>query len=170
MPHYTGVGSRQTPQNILDIMQLFARMMARKGYVLRSGHADGADMAFERGCDQSEGDKEIYIPWYRFNGSSSKLYHIPGWAYDQAGEIIGERWRFLKPPVKKLHARNVLQVMGLTEDDPKSEFLVCWTPYGAAVGGTSTAIFMANLVEIPVINLFNEREAMIELKKRCPGL
>lgn len=169
MPFYTGVGSRETPHRVCEIMQRFARMMANRGWVLRSGHADGADMAFERGCDQSFGEKEIYIPWFRFNGSSSRLHHIPGWAYEQAAEIIGERWRWLKAPVKKLHARNVLQVVGLKEEDPVSEFLVCWTPGGAAVGGTATAIFLAHKMDIEVINLYHE-EAMDALRKRCPGL
>lgn len=167
---YTGVGSRETPLVVQEIMERAARMLAVRGWVLRSGHADGADRAFERGCDQAGGEKEIYLPWYRFNQSNSRLHRIPDWAFEQAKEIYGERWQYLKAPVKKLHARNILQVMGWSEDAPQSEFLVCWTFTGLPIGGTRTAILLAEELSIPVVNLFRGEKALEELRVWCPGL
>lgn len=60
---YTGIGSRQTPPAALSYMTQFATDMAGRGYVLRSGHAPGADQAFERGAN---GKAQIFLPWASF--------------------------------------------------------------------------------------------------------
>lgn len=170
MPFYAGIGSRETPQEICDLMRVVGRMMPRQGWILRSGHADGADMAFENGCDSAYGQKEIFLPWYRFNGSNSRLHKIPDWAFEQASEIH-PRWKFLKYGERKLHARNILQIMGL---EPGNEGIVkvviCWTPNGQAVGGTRTALALAVDLEIPIVNLAVERDREVELKHWCPGI
>jgi hypothetical protein len=166
--YYAGIGSRETPQDILKVMQTVGRMLAARGWVLRSGHADGADMAFERGCDQMGGEKEIYLPWYRFNGSSSRLHKIPDWAFEQASEIH-PNWQYLKAPVKKLHARNILQIMGPSEDSPLVEVVLCWTPDGRAIGGTATALALAATLSIDIVNMASEGHEK-ELRKWCPGL
>lgn len=50
MKYYAGIGSRNTPADILDLMTHLARRLDSRGYTLRSGGADGADAAFERGA------------------------------------------------------------------------------------------------------------------------
>ena len=65
--YYTGIGSRETPEEILGWMQDIGWLLGKRGYTLRSGGADGADSAFEKGCDQANGEKDIYIPWKNFN-------------------------------------------------------------------------------------------------------
>ena len=165
--YYAGIGSRQTPTAILAVMQTCGRMLACTGWTLRSGHADGADMAFERGCDQGHGDKEIFIPWFRFNGSDSRLHKIPEWAFEQASELH-PNWRFLKGPVRKLHARNVLQIMGL-ETGQTVSVVLCWTPNAQAVGGTATALNLAAQLDIPIVN-FAVVDYKKELEKWCPGI
>jgi hypothetical protein len=72
--YFAGIGSRETPIDVLDIMQKLSIVFAKKGWILRSGHAPGADQAFEKGCDKVNGPKEIYIPWKGFEGSTSDLY------------------------------------------------------------------------------------------------
>ena len=52
---YTGVGPRDTPQDVLQLMMAIGKRMAELNWVLRSGGADGADKAFEVGCDLVEG-------------------------------------------------------------------------------------------------------------------
>jgi len=49
--YYAGIGSRSTPDNVLGIMEKLGIVLAKKGFILRSGGADGADKAFEKGCD-----------------------------------------------------------------------------------------------------------------------
>ena len=69
MKYYTGVGSRNTPQEVLDIMILIGEYLAKGEYCLRSGGAAGADKAFETGCDNANGNKRIYVPWNGFQGN-----------------------------------------------------------------------------------------------------
>lgn len=153
--YYTGIGSRKTPILYLAEMRNIAEDLAGRGCTLRSGGAAGADSAFEQGC--GNGRKEIYLPWRGFNKNSSKLwfnrfpYEICQEAYKQA-RLVHPAWDRLSTPVKTLHARNVLQVMGKDLQTP-SEFVVCWTPNGACMGGTATAIKLAQKYDIRVINL-----------------
>ena len=55
---YAGIGSRRTPPELLDEMEVLGRQLAIADYVLRSGGAKGADSAFERCCDAVKGVKE----------------------------------------------------------------------------------------------------------------
>lgn len=49
MKTYTGIGSRETPYEIQDLMKRIAFKLAENGWLLRSGGAEGADTAFENG-------------------------------------------------------------------------------------------------------------------------
>jgi len=155
---YAGIGSRKTPQNILSFFTLTARVLDRHGYILRSGGADGADTAFEKGST----NKEIFLPWKGFNNNNSSLYNISSEAYHIA-EIYHPYWDNLKESFKKFHARNVHQILGKNLDKPV-KFVLCWTPDGAETmeetsketGGTGQAIRIAIDYGIPVNNLQNE--------------
>ena len=87
MKYYTGVGNRNTPADILEDMEQIARVFARLGWVLRSGGANGADSAFELGCDIENGLKEIYLPWKGFNNNNSPCYPPKQEAYDIAKSV-----------------------------------------------------------------------------------
>jgi hypothetical protein len=149
---YTGVGSRETPLDIIREMHLIAKMLASNSYILRSGGADGADSAFEQGCDEAEGKKEIYLPWQGFNNSKSQFYTVSKDALLLAA-TIHPCWDSLSQGAAKLHGRNCYQVMGRDLETP-SAFLVCWTKNGELVGGTRTAIKLAERHKIPIYNLF----------------
>ena len=84
---YTGVGSRDIPCQIAELIVLIASKMAQKGYILRSGGADGSDSKFEEGCDLVSGPKEIYLPWKGFNNSKSNLFNISKEAMEMAAKI-----------------------------------------------------------------------------------
>ena len=60
---FAGIGSRSTPDHVLQAMRKVAHRLAEMGYTLLSGGAAGADSAFEEGCF---GRKEIYLPWTGF--------------------------------------------------------------------------------------------------------
>lgn len=153
---YTGVGSRETPKDVIDEFIVIGETLSRKGYCLRSGGADGADLAFEKGCDLANGSKQIFIPWKHFNKSDSPLYYQSMDAFDIAAELH-PAWDKLSDGVRKIMARNVHQVLGLKLDDP-SDFLVCWTKHGDKVGGTAMAIRVAELYKVPVYNYGNEAD------------
>jgi len=143
---YTGVGSRDAPQDILVLMELIARRLSRQEYILRSGGAIGADKAFERGAEL----KEIYYKHH----STPESEAIAG--------IYHPNWGACKPFARQLHGRNSFQVLGPILNDP-SDFLVCWTPDGCLhhhgrtrnTGGTGTAISIASMYHTKVYNLRN---------------
>lgn len=158
--YYAGIGSRQTPPNVLLKMQDLGVKLGRMGYVLRSGGADGADTAFEEGCDKYGCAKEIWLPWVGFNNRQSVVPFTPTPAHFEQASKVHPAWQYLKPPVQKLHARNSGQILGKDCNTP-SEFVVCWTPDGcehadqrsSKTGGTGQAIALASKHNIPVINL-----------------
>ena len=47
---YAGIGSRRTPAAMLVVCEQIAHALAQRGWRLRTGHAPGADQAFERGA------------------------------------------------------------------------------------------------------------------------
>ena len=137
--YYTGVGSRKTPEKILKVMSKLANFLEERGFVLRTGDADGADKAFRDGVD-SHLKKNIYTA----KDAKEKDFKI--------AERIHPAWHNCSLFAKKLHTRNLYQVKGDHLDKP-SEFLICWTKNGEKVGGTRTAIVYAEDNNIPVFNL-----------------
>ena len=149
---YTGIGSRETPPTFCVIMTNSARQLARAGYTLRSGGAPRADLAFEAGAGEQ---KRIYLPWPGFNGSDSPLHTFDAQTTARAEAIAAAhhpRWSRLSDAAKKLHARNVHQVLGDDLASP-SEFVICWTAGGKLQGGTAQALRIALAYKIPIINL-----------------
>lgn len=150
---YAGVGSRLTPALGLSIMEGAAEVLAKKGLLLRSGGAPGADMAFEWGCYRGNGRKEIFLPWRRFNGNSSPLFR-PTAEAEEIAALCHPNWRACTPIARKLHARNCQQVCGEHLDDPV-DFVLFWANErnGLVEGGTATAVYLARQLEIPTFNL-----------------
>ena len=143
--NYTGVGSRETPPEILAVMTRLAEKLRAFGYVLRSGGAVGADQAFERGAGTR---KNIF-----YAGDATPA------AIAMAAKIH-PAWSRCSDYAKRLHGRNMFQVLGASLSEP-SAFLICWTPDGAVggsdcsikTGGTATAIRAASAHGVPVYNL-----------------
>lgn len=134
-------------------MAIIGLKLKEKGYILRSGGADGADTAFTKNLENE--DMQIFLPWNGFNGHQSNFVGATQRAYEIA-EWIHPAWNRCSQGARKLHARNVHQVYGW-DIDPKtySQFVICWTPRGEDVGGTATAIKLARHVGIKVLNLAN---------------
>lgn len=162
---YAGIGSRDTPPNVLVAMTIIAQRLEKLGYILRSGAAEGADSAFEEGADS----KEIYLPWKGFNNNPSGLYGVCRDALLMA-EKFHPAWGRLSQGAQKLQARNCYQIQGGDLQTP-SEFVVCWTPDGcekssdrtSRTGGTGQAIAIADSYGIPVFNL-QRSDAVSRLK------
>jgi hypothetical protein len=131
-------------------MTRIARILGVREWVLRSGAAEGADAAFEAGADDVGGPKEIYVPWVGFQNHASRL--IPSPAAFEAAQPLHPVWAKLSSGARKLHARNVHQVLGRDLNQP-SHMVVCWTKGGAEVGGTAMAIRIAKTANVPVWNL-----------------
>lgn len=152
---YAGIGSRRTPEDVLVLMEMAARRLARLGYILRSGAAGGADAAFEQGAGSAV---EIFLPWPRFNGHSSPLNRPSPQALEMASRFH-PAWDRVSRGGRLLHARNCYQVLGHTLEDPV-QFVLCWHD---GSGGTLQAVRIAESRGIPVFNLRDpETRAHIE--------
>lgn len=157
MRAYAGVGSRKAPPDVLVRMTEVSGSLARSGWVLRTGGAPGSDQAFEAGARAAGGGVELYLPYDGFEGRTG----VPGCPSPEAFRVasrVHPAWEALSPTVRRLHARNVHQVLGPDCRSPSS-FIVCWTVDGAVdrtsreTGGTGQAIRVAASVRVRVINM-----------------
>lgn len=159
---FAGVGSRETPEDIGLVMCAIGRKLTDAGWVLSSGGAEGADMAFESGVRVGEKGKRILLPYSGFNGNKSTLTNIKPEALEIA-ERVHPAWHNCKDDfARKAHARNAHQVLGLSLNDPV-QMTICWTKDGAVdaasahnAGGTRTAIVISAEHGVPVFNLRND--------------
>lgn len=155
---YAGIGSRQTPREVLDLFVSLGYWFGAWGLTLRSGAAPGADSAFERGAVQSRSRMEIFLPWRGFGGRAAgagRVVVADAGVLAEAERLAREfhpAWHRCSDAARKLHTRNVFQVMGADLKSP-SLFVVCWTPGGAGTGGTGQAIRLAAANDIPVFDL-----------------
>jgi hypothetical protein len=123
-------------------------VLAERGYILRSGGAEGADAAFEKGAGKA---KEIFLPWRAFNQNDSQLYE-PSQRATELAERYHPAWLSLSEAVRKLMARNTHQILGQDCNTPV-DFVVCYTKAGTGKGGTGQALRIAEDYQIPVIDL-----------------
>lgn len=141
MSYYAGIGSRRrTPDFITNMMPVLASKLEEKGYILRSGHAQGADQAFESGIIHNE-HKEIFTakdatPQAIMTASEYHKY------WDRCDEYT-----------RKLHGRNVMIILGRKFNEPV-KFVICYTPDGKFSGGTGLGMQIAETHGIPIFNLF----------------
>ena len=159
MKYYAGIGSRKTPYEIISVMVDIGKYLAKMGYILRSGAADGADAAFEAGCDSVSGSKLIYLPWKGFNRSDSEFYTISEEAFELAKKYH-PNWTMLRHSAEKLHARNCYQILGEDLKTP-SKFVVCWSN---GSGGTEQALRIATAYNIPIINLYDPEQLKLHME------
>ena len=153
---YAGIGARATPGAVLADMRVIAEWLARTGWHLSSGGADGADTAFAEWC-AAAGQRTIWLPWRGYNGHSEPDCRVLSQAAMKASMEIAAplhpAWDRCSPAVRKLHARNAaVLLLGETLDRPV-DAVVCWSEGGAVTGGTGMAIRIAEARGIPVLNL-----------------
>ena len=161
LKYYTGVGSRETPVHIQNIMTEIGEILERRKFILRTGYAIGADQAF--GKKVNERNKEVY------NTDDAIIKGVVLPQYDKYDLDFAEQMvkqyhpvhRSLKGSARQLIARNTFQIFGLGKINVNSSFVVCYTQDGAEAttsqdtGGTGQAIRLAYEYGIPVYNLKN---------------
>jgi hypothetical protein len=167
---YAGIGSRETPDDILTLMGEFAHWASNHPTILRSGGALGADDAFIRGwignIVDGAGMAELYLPWPNYNGwgeGDKAAISIEDNPLPEAIEMAKHyhpNWGALKQGGRKLMGRNMHIVLGRTLDNPV-DFAVCWTPGAKGGGGTGQAIRVCRDFRIPVFDLADESQRMV---------
>lgn len=165
MKYYAGVGSRKTPPDVLELMGKAARWLRRQGWTLRSGHASGADWAFEEGA--ADPGSMIFLPWSGFGqrayGSDPGRPVIGKAVLTPEAELLQYHAELVKLGIRRqgatsravrlLHGRNWLQVKD-------AKFVVCWAEEvnGEPQGGTATAVKLAEAWQVPVFNLWRQAD------------
>jgi len=111
---YAGVGSRETPPEMLKKMTAISKKLAAQGYVLQSGGAIGADMAFEgKGYPEVliAGEKDVINNKGKLVLKAGESVRIGSKAYTDAyyvfsnanqnnGKITGDDWIKASPTPK----------------------------------------------------------------------
>lgn len=144
---YAGIGSRETPPEILEEMTNISKILASKGYKLQTGNTfynkeEGADKAFSQGTK----NKELFGPEFANDRTitiAKELHPAP------------DR---LKEGGLKLMARSTNQVFGKNLDTPVDFVLFYAKENEGSIrpeGGTGQAVEMARLKRIPTINMIN---------------
>jgi hypothetical protein len=165
-PTYAGVGSHQTPADVLAAMQALAGRLAGKGWVLRTGLSRGADQAFYRGAVAAGGDVELYLPWPGFEAGARlegdeghvRVTPRPSAAACELAARHHPRWDRLSREERLLLARDSHQVLGADLRRP-ARLLACWTADGSLDGdglyedGTGQALRIAHAHGVAVFNL-----------------
>ena len=164
---YAGIGSRETPQEVLNKMTEVAKYLEDLGYTLRSGGAIGADKAFEKGVKSK---KEVFLGSVKTGEKELKIAEEihPAWnkmleSTKRKAIASGKNPEKSADYVANLMARNTNQIFGANLDTPV-DFVLAWTQDGLTdyrkrslqSGGTGQAIDMASRKGIPVINMAND--------------
>lgn len=190
MRAYAGIGSRETPEDVLLLMSQTAKKLAWQGWTLRSGGAPGADQAFQIGAATAATNPlaklvtngrpdpvppEIYLPWPGFESEFQRsLLHLHGETFirrsdpqTEAFAIAAEfhpAWSRLSHGGRALYARNVHQILGFDVINPQlSSFVICWTKGGKGGGGMGQAIRIATEHDVPIFDfaIDEDRERIV---------
>jgi len=160
MIKYAGIGARKTPEELLPNLSTAAASLAKAGVGLRTGGSWGADQAFYDGWKRVEQDElvEIFVPYSGFRGfvctNANRVFGPPSKEAKAIAREFHPNWANVGDTGRMYLARNVYQILGFDLESP-SDFVLCWTPDGKEIGGTSQGIRIAHSHSIPVINLGN---------------
>lgn len=166
--YWTGIGSREVPNEIAELQVEIGRRMATLGYVLLSGGAAGSDTNFHKGvCEVDPSLAEIWIPWSGFMKellpSKESVRIIP----DKHDMDIARQYYLdnniipwfdnMKQGAQKLHGRNYFQVFSdQTGNLPASSVVIYAAEEntrGEVKGGTRSAVMIARNEKLPTFNL-----------------
>ena len=145
---YAGIGSRETPTEVLEQMTEVAKTLASRGYTLNTGvtfggKEEGADAAFSRGAAK----KNLFSPEKQGNRTKEQVI----------AKEVHPNPKALSPAALKLMARNTNQVFGDNLDTPV-DFVLFYAKETGGIrpqGGTGQAVEMARRKGIPTINMAN---------------
>ena len=167
------IGSRQLEQKqeyFEDIKLCYnvCMRLAQLGITFTSGLCeigmDGiAQKAYSKAVDlglAKESQFEVYVAdQYNIRRSTLPRRHL---ATVRNKDLISETeriasevhpaWDRCNEWARGMHSRNCHQILGYDLQSPV-DAVICWTPDGAVVGGTATAIRIAMKYDIPVFNL-----------------
>ena len=167
------IGSRQLEQKEdyfedIELCHNVCMRLAQLGVTFTSGLCelgmDGiAQKAYSKAVDlglAKESQFEVYVAdQYNIRRSTLPRKHL---AIVRNKDLISETeriasevhpaWDRCNEWARGMHSRNCHQVLGYDLQSPV-DAVICWTPNGAVVGGTRTALMIAMREGIPIFNL-----------------
>lgn len=165
--YWAGVGSRETPLEILHLMVRLGRTLTDLGFPLSSGDAVGADRAFYRGASLSPRYAEVGSRIYLHKNGYQCRWRDPKQGflvasdypdtYPRAVQMASQaRGGFygLGPGGIALQTRNVFQIHGHTLQDTIGALYYYGVPVGKPEnekvrGGTNTAVRLGVMANVP---------------------
>lgn len=189
------IGSRATPNNVLELMADAAEWLLKKGAVGDSGGAPAADKALEHGywkAYYSEidnrlinlGNIRVYLPFPTFEGNdrfNDRVEYVVAnrlstWdealvmaekIYDNYGR--NKSFAQLGPGIRAMGGRNMMQVLGPMLDRPK-DIIIFYAPPAKdkkliVEGGTNLAVALGDEYGVPMVNLYYPQQQ--ELLRHC---
>lgn len=163
---YAGIGSRETPLEVMRLMTRTSSFLSERNWILNSGGAGGADTAFENGVIENRA--QIFIPWNGFNGRQADgetwilgeldddALQIAKFFYHTPSVLTKGNPNYSKS-VSALMTRNTYQILGRDLVTPV-DFVLTWTPGGLKSGGTAQALKIADHMGIPIFNFWNSTD------------
>lgn len=168
---YAGIGSRRTPENVLETMRAIATALAGAGITLSTGGAAGADTAFARAAHDAGSPFTLHLPWPGYDTPSlpsrratvvdpaeSDTFH--GRRFVDIARRHHPAWGRCRQGARACFVRNVSILAGARGSFGRVipvRAVVAWTPNGAAdgrdAGGTGHALRIARRYGIPTVNL-----------------
>lgn len=173
----TCVGPRKITPNEERVVYLIGRWLFSNGFGIRSGLAVGSDINFYNGYlskareeivkfnkSDLNGKVEMYVP--KFKDWQRKP---DAFTYCPPEEVIWEEcltiasdihpnWEACDDYARRLHGRNIPQVLGRDLKSPSKALVTCVKEIstGRRLGGTNTAYNLAYKRNIAIINVYNE--------------
>lgn len=176
--YIAGVGSREVPESVLEVMIRLGRTYTDLGYQMSSGDAWDSDRAFVYGAQQSRRYSEVGARvflckdgvngrWIEENPFYYNAQHFDASIITAARAMActaRDGFGGLNEFGISLHARNVYQIHGANLDAPVCGIWFYAEPDGRTKvkGGTNTAFQLAKMANVPLIKNLYFKETIDE--------
>lgn len=154
--YYAGVGSRETPPHVLELMENIAKELEKNNFYASTGCASGADSAFRVGCSKPR----VYTCRGPEHGIDPSHYDNYWMTEHIIKELLGEsRYNNMSSFAKLAHRRNCYQVLGDDLSTPVEFTLLYAKPNKSGdvvLGGTVTAFKLSKCFDIPIFNFYHK--------------
>lgn len=161
-PSVAIIGSRRINENQAHYLESVAQAFVRRGYVVRTGCAEGADHASMVGARSIDPSKlELYLPWASYNKdlqltTDKKIPYNPSIHTDWAESVhkYHPNPRALTSGAFNLMARN----WGIIMHDHPVDLVVAMPASAGDMGGTGQGIRIARDNDIPIYLVYNKED------------
>jgi hypothetical protein len=177
------IGSREAPVDVISLLEATGQCLCDLGIAVSSGDADGCDKAGVRGAMRSSSwplvGARVFLPSHKVTYPNGFTRYADNYIYYDASQFPNiEEARAMAFRARgsfhglyekgiALHSRNSYQILLDDLKTPVASVVFYAQPVGKkglVSGGTNTAVQIARLHNIPLINLATD-EGMVKIQK-----